>query len=216
MLRTRRLAVDQIDAQHVRELARVVALLVELANGVLAVVVQNGLQRGAAGGGQELPVDAFAAQVLAEIAHDFRTVAFRVEGHGQQPRGGGDVRALAELGLQFMEHGVGERAAVDVGAAGVDEAEQHQTVAHQVGQLRRTAVFQQHIAVGGGRDGRQLVGAGGRGLVAERAPAGGQNLPLRFGGGDGRGQSGKEPQAGAERGGRSHGSGGNAWLRRLF
>src|SRR2546422_1498480 len=151
-------AIDQEHLEHVRQLA---------ARGRNADVLPESLHqrkqltRGT--GGEEIPAQApitlhYAAPRIA--AHRLRRVARRVE------RQRDEAHLALEAGrgrngfLQRIEYAVRKRAAVRIGAGGVDEAEQGKTVMQVLRKARAPAVDVEHAPVGRRHDRVQLVAAG--------------------------------------------------------
>src|SRR3989475_1355909 len=150
-------AVDEEHFQHVRQLA---------ARGRNADVLPESLHqrkqltRGT--GGEEIPAQApitlhYAAPRIA--AHRLRRVARRVE------RQRDEAHLALEAGrgrngfLQRIEYAVRKRAAVRIGAGGVDEAEQGDPVMQVLRKARGPAVDVEHAPVGRRHDPVQLVAA---------------------------------------------------------
>ena len=65
-------------------------------------------------------------------------------------------------------------------ASGIDEAQQHDTIPHQIEQVHGGCILSQHPAIDGAHDRRQPIGPGSGGLVGQYPPAGSEDLRLRL------------------------------------
>src|SRR6267378_599141 len=92
-------------------------------------------------------------------AHRLRRVARRVERQRDEAHLAAEAGPVRNGFLQRIEYAVGERAAVRIGAGGVDEAEQGNPVAQVLRKARRLAIDVEHAPFGRRHDPVQLVAA---------------------------------------------------------